>query len=226
MDKRGKLRSSFSKEKLVCYVLSFIIILFILLYKFHQYLWPINEATFKISNLIFAIVLFLLFYAIDRIFKIEFETKHYLFMGLIVIGSYVLMPLYHVYFYYDKFLHFTQSLLLSAVVFHMIKRLKIKKKWAFIITIFIIVGIGSMFEITEFGIDRFYGLQTQGVFLRSIQGHIGQFVGVMDPLTDTDLDMLFNLLGSLAFPIVLICIEFFKNSKLKDVKDFLNSKGT
>ena len=79
-----------------------------------------------------------------------------------------------------------------------------------------LVNLITDFEITEFSMDKLQNLQdfsTQGVYLKSLPSHLGKFEMVMDPLTDTDIDMIFNLLGALAYSPVL-----FLNRRIKGEK--------
>jgi hypothetical protein len=72
-------------------------------------------------------------------------------------------------------------------------------------------GLSGMFEIAEFGLDSFFGLNLQGVFSQNLQ-KIGELSILENGLEDTTVDMLFGMIGSL---IYILYIAIFSRDKKK-----------
>ncbi|MEI6849907.1 MAG: hypothetical protein WCK29_02630 [archaeon] len=142
-----------------------------------------------------AIATLVFFYSVDHFFNIGFRKRHYAFMIIIVIFSFLLSPLYFIYPNYDKFQHFFQPMLLCSLIFYMINKLHLELKWKLVFTFFVVFAILGIFEIGEFTLDSFFNLKLQGVFLRDEQG-LDKFNLLMDPLSDTMVDLVYGLLGA------------------------------
>jgi hypothetical protein len=186
---------------------------------------PNQGIEFSDLDLLFGLLLFSVIYFVDKIFKVGFRPRHYVFVFLISLFSFVLIPLYATFFYYDKFIHFMQSILVSSIIFYMVSKLNIKLKWALVFTVLIMVAVGSVWEIAEFWADSFFNLQSQGVFLKNLQGKAGRLQLALDPIIDTDLDMLFNLLGSMSYAFLFLYEEYIHNKKRVPIGALLNSRG-
>ncbi len=169
------------------YLLIFSFILLIALYLFK------NASTFL--RVISAIGVMFLFYGMDHIFDIRFRKRHYLIMFVIVLASFLGSPFYFVYPNYDKLQHFFQPILMCSIIFYMINKLHLELKWKIIFTFFVVVALLGIFEIGEYVLDLFFNLKLQGVFLRDIDG-LEKFNLLMDPLSDTMVDLTFGILGS------------------------------
>ncbi len=201
-----------------------LIVLYFLAKKYLAVIFPGSSMEFSDLDLLFGALFFSVVFITDKTFRVGFKPRHYIFMALITALSFVLIPLYSEFFYYDKIIHFTQSIFLSSIIFYMIRKLNIKLKWALLFTVFIMIGIGSIWEIGEFGADKFFNLNTQGVFLKSLQGRGARLQQALDPLSDTDLDMFFNILGSLSYPLLFLGEEYFSRKKI-DMGQLLNRRG-
>jgi len=145
-----------------------------------------------------AIGLIAVFYLADHLFDIEFKRIHYVFIIVIAISSFLLSPLYFIYPNYDKVQHLIQPILVSAIAFFMISRLKIRLRWKLTFTFFVVMGILGLHEIGEYLLDYFFDLKMQGVFLRNLQG-LEKFDILQDRIDDTMIDMSLGVLGSLVY---------------------------
>lgn len=135
------------------------------------------------------------FYIIDHLFDVKFRKIHYLFIILIGISSLMLSPIYFLHPQYEKAQHLIQPILVSSIVFHLINKLNLEKKWKLIFTFFAVISILSLFEIGEYALDIFFDFKLQGVFLRDVYG-LEKFNIVLEPLDDTMIDLMFGILGS------------------------------
>lgn len=94
--------------------------------------------------------------------------------------------------YYDKLLHFFVPMLITSMVYDYTKKFKFEYKN---IGVFLaVVGMLCLFEIFEFGIDLFLGLDMIGVI------NMGEII--ISPLSDTMSDLIFGTLGSLLFLVI------------------------
>ncbi|MBS3071910.1 hypothetical protein J4408_02885 [Candidatus Pacearchaeota archaeon] len=59
-----------------------------------------------------AIVLLVIFYLADHLFNLDFKKRHYLFIIIISISTFLLSSLYYVHPQYDKIQHFVQPLII------------------------------------------------------------------------------------------------------------------
>ena len=151
---------------------------------------------FSFASLVLAIATILLFYWGDVFFGINFRIRHYLFMTFIASCSF--SSLYFSIISYDKILHFVEPLMAASIIFFMMKGWKIKPVWKLMLTFFVIAGILGSFELVEFGLDSFFNLNTQGVFIAEASGKL---ITIMDPNTDTMVDMLTGYVGILLYVI-------------------------
>ena len=171
-------------------VIAISMILLILLYMFKNTSFLIR--TFS------AVSLLIFFFFIDYYFDVRFKPIHYLFIILISAFGLMLSPLYFIYSQYDKILHLVLPVMLSAIVFHMVSKLKLKLKWNLTFVFFIIMGSLALFEIGEYLLDMFFDLKLQGVFLRDIQG-LQKFDVLLDKIDDTMIDLVLGFVGALTY---------------------------
>ncbi len=136
-----------------------------------------------------------LFYAADHIFDIRFRKRHYAFMLIIVIASFLASPLYFTYPNYDKVQHFAQPILVCSLALYLINKLHLELKWKLTFTFFVVFAILGIFEIGEYLLDLFFNLKLQGVYLRDLNG-LEKFNLLMDPLSDTMVDLVLGMFGS------------------------------
>ena len=221
-----KIYGDWIKERIFPILFLLLVILHILAKNYLAVILPNMGIEIIDQDLIAGLIFLSIIYFLGEIFKVGFKPRHYVIAFILAILSFILNPLYSAFFYYDKLLHFTQSMLLSSLIFYMVGRNNIKLKWALIITIFIMVGVGSVFELSEFGADTFLNWETQGVLSKTIQGKIGQLSLALDPLTDTNLDMLFNLLGSISYSILFVYEEYVHNKRRGSLRAVLNARSS
>ncbi|MEK6898568.1 MAG: hypothetical protein AABW79_00545 [Nanoarchaeota archaeon] len=138
------------------------------------------------------------FYALDHGFDIRFRKRHYAFIFIIAIASFLFSPAYYLYPNYDKIQHFIQPILVSSIVFYMISYLNIERKYRLLLAFMVTMGLLGMFEIAEYGLDYLFDLKLQGVYLREYSG-LEKFNLLMDPLDDTMADLLIGIFGSGAY---------------------------
>lgn len=142
-----------------------------------------------------SIITLVFFYSVDHVFDIRFKSRHYVYMLVIIIASFLLSPAYFLYPSYDKIQHFVQPMLACSIIFYMINKLNLELKWKIVFTFFIVVAILGLFEIGEYALDSFFNLKLQGVFLRDTHG-LEKLHLITDPLSDTMQDLIFGTLGS------------------------------
>ena len=190
--KKESIYYKYTKKRRV--IISLSVAILVLLYTF-------KNASFLIRSLS-AIVLLLVFYLADHFFDLDFREKHYAFVIIIAISSFLLSNLYYIYPQYDKIQHFIMPMMFASIAFHMISRLDLKLKWKVVFVFFIVVGSVGLFEIGEYVLDYFFDLKLQGVFLRDIQG-LGKLNLLQDRIDDTMVDMFLGLIGASIYSLIL-----------------------
>lgn len=158
-------------------------------------LFYVVEGSFLVMRVLSAIAFLVLFYASDHLFDIKFRKFHYLLALIIAVFSFLFAPLYYLYPNYDKILHFAQPILASAIIFYMMKPLRIATKWKILFTFFIVIGIIGLHEIGEYLLDQFFDLKLQGVYLRDISG-LEKYNLLQNRIDDTMIDMIFGTAGA------------------------------
>jgi len=155
----------------------------------------------------------LLFHVSDRVFKIEFKTYHYIIIVFMALFGLLFSPLYFIFPFYDKILHFVNPFLGCFLVFHIINRLDIDLKTKLIFTFSVLITLVTFAEIVEFLLDLFFDLKLQGVFEGDFVGTFkfisGEFRVLQDRITDTMLDLIFGVLGGMSF----VFVKFFSRKK-------------
>lgn len=142
-----------------------------------------------------------LVYAIDHFFNARFTAHHYLFVYLMALGGFLLSPLYYLYPFYDKFQHFLFPFLYSSIIFHLVCKLRLHKKWELLFTLALVTASLAVFEIGEYGLDYFFDLKLQGVYLRDISG-LEKYNILLDRNDDTMIDLFLGTLGALSYYLV------------------------
>ena len=160
-------------------------------------LYMFKNASFLLRSLS-AVGLLVLFYLADHLFNLDFQEKHYLFVIFIAVSSFLFSPLYYIYPQYDKIQHFVQPMMLASIVFHMVDKLNLEKKWKIVFVFFVVIGSIGVFEIGEYTLDMFFDLKLQGVFLRNIQG-LEKLDILLDRIDDTMIDMALGVLGAVVY---------------------------
>lgn len=144
----------------------------------------------------------ILFYLIDHFLEVRFKPRHYVFIILITIFSLLLSPLYFVYPNYDKIQHLAQPILLSSIIFFTVNKLKIELRWKLLFTLFIVIGILGLFEISEYALDNLFDLKLQGVYIRDLQG-LQKFNLITEPLDDTIMDLILGVAGGAVYIMIM-----------------------
>jgi len=175
----------YKKKRLILAILSIFILVSFYFFK---------SASFTLRA-VSTIAVMTFFYATDHFYNIKFRKRHYFFMIMIVIMSFLASPLYYIYPNYDKLQHFIQPMFTCSLVFYMINKLHLELKWKIAFTFLSVVAILGIFEIGEFGLDSLFDLKLQGVYVRDMGG-FEKFNLMMDPLKDTMIDMAFGIFGS------------------------------
>lgn len=135
------------------------------------------------------------FYAVDHYFNIHFKAHHYVFAFIMAIVGFLLSPFYFIYPSFDKIQHVIFPFMFSSIVFHMVSRLNLKVKWELLFTSFIVLGSLMLFELGEYGLDYFFDLKLQGVFLRSLSG-LEKYQILLDRIDDTMIDLMLGIVGN------------------------------
>ena len=185
-------------------VIIFSLLLLIILYLF-------QEASTWLRALS-TIAVLALFYSADHVFDIRFRQRHYTYVTLILIFSFLLSPFYFYYPSYDKIQHFIQPMLVCSIIFYTVNKINMELKWKIVFTFFIVVAILGIFEIGEFALDSFFNLKLQGVYLRDTQG-LEKFHLLLDPLDDTMVDMILGIMGA---GIYCVGFAYFMRRKLQN----------
>jgi hypothetical protein len=154
------------------------------------------------------------FYIVDHVWDIRFGKRHYVYIVIIALASFLLSPLYFIYPNYDKIQHFIQPMLVFSITFHMVSKLKLELKWKLAFTFFIIVGILGLFEIGEYTLDHLFDMKLQGVYLRDFRG-IEKFNLLVDPIDDTMIDMVFGVFGACLYGGFIFIYMRYYSKQLK-----------
>ncbi|MEK6927395.1 MAG: hypothetical protein AABX11_03100 [Nanoarchaeota archaeon] len=193
---KARVDLGYKKEKRFLFVLSIILGVSMILF------W--SSSLFV--RLSFALISFILFYLFDGLLRLKFNKGHYAAIIIIIIAGCLMSPLFFIYPYYDKVLHFLLPILTAYLIFHCIDKLDLKLKWKLLFTLASVVAILGVFEIIEYTLDLFLDLKLQGVYLRDSYG-LEKLSVLTEPIDDTMIDMVFGLIGS-----GLYCIYgYFKN---------------
>lgn len=149
-----------------------------------------------------AVCFLFIFYAGDKIYRIGFTNKHYILFIILIVATVLASQIYFIWPQYDKLQHFAMPILISAMVFFMVNKLKLEMKWKIWYTFFIAVAILGLFELIEYSIDQFFDFKLQGVFARDPSG-LNKYHTLLQPLDDTMIDMFFGVLGTTLYCIYL-----------------------
>jgi len=126
------------------------------------------------------------------------ESRYELFINiglwLNVLGEFVYY--YSGATYYDKILHFSIGILITAIVYqYYLKSLRINKDVIF----FTVLGLFAFFEIYEYLVTIFFNYPLMGVIHNGVQ--------IMSPLDDTMVDLICGSIGSIIY-------LFFRKEKI------------
>ncbi len=154
------------------------------------------------------------FYFVDHYWDIRFRWDHYLFMVIIAVASLLLSPLYYIHPQYDKLQHFFQPIFISSIIFYMVSKLDLRLRWKITFTVFVVIGLLTLFEFGEYALDLLFDWKLQGVYLRDAAG-LEKFNLLMDPLDDTIYDLFLGTLGACVYGIITIIYFRFNRKKIE-----------
>jgi hypothetical protein len=152
------------------------------------------------SSFLFFLLILAIFYIWDKFWKGEFKKTHYSIAMLIAIFGFLLQNLNYYWQYYDKIFHFITPILISSLLYHTIKKIKIKKFYLLALVFFVTIGFLVIHEIAEFLLDLFFNLKLQGVFILTEAGY-REF---LSPITDTMIDSILGVVGSLVYCLTVL----------------------
>jgi len=139
------------------------------------------------------LVLLMLFFGIDIVFNLRFKKRHYFFVIFIAVVGFLFSFIQFRYIYFDKLLHFIGAIMLSSVLYYMLRK-RLSKKHSLILAFFITICFMGFYELFEFFIDKLFNVRSQGVFLDTEGGRV-----IMGKYEDTLWDMFFGILGGLVY---------------------------
>ncbi len=174
-------------------------------------LYTFKNTSFLIRTLS-AMSLIAFFYAVDHYFNIRFMFHHYLFIFIISITGFMLSPLYFIYPSFDKILHFVLPFLYASIIFFLIARLKLSRRWDLVFTFFVIVGSLALFELGEYALDLLFDLKLQGVFLWNQDGS-QKFDIILDRNDDTMMDLALGTLSAALYSGIRLARFWFNRKK-------------
>jgi len=147
--------------------------------------------TGRISTMLLAFESFFAAILIAWIFHQKGLNEKYLpyfYLGLWFNMFGEIIAYYNGTFLYDKLLHLSLGILLSAVILEYYEKNSDLKRDS---TFFAVLGLLAIWEIYEFALDSFFGFQAQGVFINNIM--------VQSAINDTMYDLIWGSIGSLVY---------------------------
>jgi hypothetical protein len=151
----------------------------------------------------------IIFYLFDNFFKINFRLIHYFYVFLILFFGIILAPLYFISENYDKFLHFLSPILGSCLIFYVVNKQRLSISWKLLVTFMFIVSFLTIHEIGEYFMDFLWDMKLQGVYIRDVSG-LEKLNLVMQKNSDTMVDLIMGVFGSLSFTIGKSISYFYK----------------
>lgn len=121
----------------------------------------------------------------DKKYNWNIREHYYSFIILAVYLNIFGDNFFRFYYYfpnYDKFLHFFVPLGFTFILANILKQKSL--------SILVMMGLNNILEIVEYLMDRLFKTTTQGVFIRT------KHMMIVSPLTDTMIDLIIALLGS------------------------------
>ena len=156
----------------------------------------------RIIGFLISIFLFWLF---DSIFKAGFLYSHYIIFISICTAGILLSPLYYIFKYYDKILHFLSPFLLCFIIFFMVNNLQETRAIKLVFTFTITVSLITLMELGEYVIDKTLNWDLQGVYIRSRSGVL-KLEATQSKIDDSMQDIIFGIVGCLFFILIRVFI--------------------
>lgn len=134
---------------------------------------------------------------LNKTYKIHFPIELEILISIMIILDVTLgnlLRFYETFDYFDKFLHYNNSLLITFIGFmiyyaaYFSGRLKISRGISMIIIVLITLGLGGFWEIMEYFFDR---------FLATPKSIPAQGSPTMSPLDDTMFDLILDFFGGI-----------------------------
>jgi len=189
-----------AKRKLILGISLFLLLIF--------YLFKNISESLRVFGFIFGL---LIFYFADHMFEIDFKSRHYYYMIVILAFGILFSPLYSFYPVYDKILHFAMPILGCFLIFHIVDKKDLNIQWKLWVVFLFIMTSLTIHEIGEYLIDQLWDLKLQGVYIRNISG-AEKLNLVMSKIDDTMIDLIIGAMGSLFF-IAGKTISYFYKKK-------------
>ncbi len=191
-------------------ILSFLIIVAsiveIILKKGDRTLWNFNI----IQGLILGLSM-LVPYLLNKLCKIKISYKLELMYVLFMIASFLFGEVCNFYGrtkWWDSFIHFSSGVYMGAIWFGIIdmtifrKGLKVPTWHICLYVVSLVVCIGAVWEIVEYGIDGFFDLNMQQFMLDGATIADGDALSGHYALTDTIKDLFLDLSGGIVIAII------------------------
>lgn len=188
---REEIQKAYKHKRLIVGIITVLLLVAIYLFK------DSSSITLRYSTFI---GILLASYITDHLFDIRLKIKHYVFIIIIGVITIMMSSFYFVYPSYDKIQHFIIPIPLCSIMFFMVNKLKLAIKWKLTFTVLSVIAFLGIFEILEFVLDSFFNWKLQGVYLRDITG-LDKFNLILDPLSDTIIDLSFGIFGSSLYAI-------------------------
>ena len=188
---KEEIHKAYRHKRLIVGIISILLLIAIYLFK------DSSSITLRYSTFLGVIIVS---YLVDHLFDVRLKLKHYIFILLIGVATLMMSPLYFIHPTYDKIQHLFIPMLLCSIMFFMVNKLKLAVKWKITFTVLSVVAFLGIFEILEFVLDSFFNWKLQGVYLRDITG-LEKFNLLLDPLTDTIIDLSLGILGSSLYAV-------------------------
>jgi len=157
------------------------------------------------------LLVFLLVVIVKKFFKpSNFYMSLILLMAYLeIFGERYALGFYHIFFYYDKFLHIIFGVIIFLFAFDLIGREKtgVSKISNYSLGLFTTMGVGAIWEIIEYSYDHLmnFNMKLQGVFSSGTL--------VMAGLDDTMWDLICMLIGILFTIFLLYLSKYFRKNK-------------
>lgn len=146
-----------------------------------------------------------LFWLADYLLNFGFEYYHYLMFILICAAGILLSPLYYAFKYYDKVLHFLSPFLFCFLIFFIVDNLDEGMSVKLFLTFAVTVSFIIIVETGEYVIDKLFGWELQGVYIRNRSGTV-KLDMIQSKIDDAMQDLIFGIAGCLFFILIKIII--------------------
>ena len=149
-----------------------------------------------VFSIICLLIILFVFFGVDIIFNLKFKKRHYFFVIFIVVVGFLFSFIQFRYIYVDKILHFIGAIMLSFVLYFMLRK-RLSKKHSLVFVFFITIGIIVFYEFFEYFMDTLFNMRFQGVFLDTEGGQV-----IMGKVEDTFWDIFLGVFGSLVYVFI------------------------